>query len=124
MKFKLLATGQSPDHYTFDGETITAHQGGLQESVDLSALEQGDRFDGIEPEVLTLPGSQIIRDAYRDEHGELHVTLCQAAGNGHWRESLEYDASEYVPGRRYIRAIVNGELIEPTWPEEGEDNEA
>ena len=112
MKLKFLATGQGPDRYEFDGDKITAHQGELSEVIDLTELEHGDKFEGAEPETLTLPGSQIIRDAYRDEHGVLHVTLCQASPMlGHWRESEIIDSEDYISGHRYIRELVDGVLI-------------
>ena len=105
MKIKLLAVGQSPDHYSFDGDTITAHVGEVSESFDLSVLEHGDKFEGIEPEFLRLPGSQIIRAAHRDEHGEMHVTLAKTAGTGRWQESEWMDASEYDKDKTYILEV-------------------
>jgi hypothetical protein len=114
----------APDHYTIDGELITVHHKGQSETIDLSELEHGDKFEGVEPEVIDLDGGRIITDAYRDEHGELHVRLVQLMPlSGHWRESLEYDASEYVPGRQYIRELRNGVLVEPSWPEDEFEDE-
>lgn len=108
MKLKFLATAQSPSYYSFDGEVLTAHVGNQQESVDLSELEHGDKFGGIEPEVLILPGSQIIRDAYRDEQGDLHLALCQASWSGRWQESEWIDVDEYHPANIYIKKRVGG----------------
>ena len=107
MKLKFLATGQAPSVYSIQGEVITVGE----ESFDLSVLEHGDKFEGVEPETLDLPGSQVIRDAHRDDQGELHVTLCQQSPTmGHWRESEVMEAEDYVPGRVYIRQLVNGVL--------------
>lgn len=121
MKLKFLATGQAPDFYEFSGETITAHHGGVSESVDFSQLEHGDIFEGIEPESLTLPASQIIRAAHRDEDGILHVTLCQKVGAGDWTESIWIDVSEFVQGRQYVRRVLNGEPVENVYPAEEEE---
>jgi hypothetical protein len=76
MKLQFLATGNAPDSYEINGETVTAHNNEQSEIIDLSPIEEGGKFKGIELEVLDLPASQVIRDAYR-ENGELHVTLCQ-----------------------------------------------
>jgi len=103
MKIKFLSTGNSPDYYSFDGEIITAISGGQHEDFDLSVLEAGDKFEGVESVGLInkdgydIPGSQIIRNAYRDSAGELHVVLCQAVGPGHWGETEEMDVSNYDP---------------------------
>lgn len=121
MNLKFLATGQSPDFYTMDGEVITAHYQGETQALDFSQLETGDEFEGLETE-LPLPPQQIVRAAYRDDEGELHLTLCQASGNGDWTESQIIDATEYVQGRQYIRRVVNGEPVENVYPvEEPED---
>ena len=109
MKIKVLATGQGPDHYEFDGDKITAHQGELSEMIDLTELEHGDKFEGAEPEALTLPGSQIIRDAYRDSEGVLHVTLCEASPMmGNWTDSGWIAAEAYKAGKQNIRRVVDG----------------
>lgn len=78
MKIKLLATGQSPDYYTIDGETIIAHVGEQQEEIDLSDFPEEAKWEGAETEVLELRGSQIIRNVDRVD-GELEVILCQKA---------------------------------------------
>jgi hypothetical protein len=111
MKIKLLATGQSPTSYTFDGDIVTAHLGAATEEFDLTDLEHGDKFEGVEPDTLELPGSQIIRDAFRDEDGVLHVTLTEASGNGRWAESEWMDAEDYHPANTYIRIKVRDALV-------------
>lgn len=97
MKLKFKATGNAPTHYSVQGDIITAHHSEQSEDFDLSGLEAGDKFEGVEPDTLDLPGNQIIRDAYRDESGELHVTLCQQVGPGHWSESDWIDTADYDP---------------------------
>lgn len=114
MKIKFIPTGNSPDYYNFSGEEIMAYKDDEQESFDLSDLEKGDKFEGVgkqtenedgeinrEP-VLDMPGSQVIRDAHRDSDGELHITLCQAVGPGHWGESEEFDSNDYDPDTIYV----------------------
>ena len=66
--------------YKFDGETITAKyiengkvdaENSIQEDTfDLSVLEEGDRFEGIETDLPI----DVIVDAYRED-GELYVKL-------------------------------------------------
>ena len=66
--------------YEFDGETITAKyitngkvddENSIQEDTfDLSVLEEGDRFEGIETDLPI----DVIVDAYRED-GELYVKL-------------------------------------------------
>lgn len=116
MKITFLSTGNSPDYYSFDGEIITAYKDGQSESFDLSGFEEGDKFQGIgetnedgefQP-VLGMPGSQVIRDAYRDSVSELHVTLCQAVGPGHWGESAEFDSADYDPDAIHVPFNENG----------------
>ncbi len=97
MKLTMKSTGNSPEYYEFSGDTVTAHLDGQSESFDLSGLGSADQFQGVEPETLTLSPAHIIRDAYRDDSGELHVTLCQAVGPGDWGESQEFDSSDYAP---------------------------
>lgn len=96
------STGNAPEHYSFNGETVTAHRGDVSESFDLSSIETGDEFQGVSADTLDLSPAHIIRDAYRDESGELRVTLCQAVGPGHWGESAEMDASEYDPDAIHV----------------------
>lgn len=83
MKIKFLATGNAPP-YEINSETING--------LDLSELNHGDQF--IRNETTDGAG---IRDAYRDEHGQLWVTLKQAVGPGHWAEGDWIDASQYDP---------------------------
>lgn len=100
MKLLFIPTGNAPEFYQFDGETVYAHFGGVIESFDLSGLQTGDKFLGIaesNPLPQGLDVRQIIRDAYRDDSGELHLTLCQAVGPGHWVEGVEFDAAQYRP---------------------------
>jgi hypothetical protein len=113
MKLTIKSTGNSPDHYTFDGDTITAHSGDVSESFDLSALGSDDKFQGVEPETLDMNPAHIIRDAYRDDSGELHVTLCQAVGPGHWGKSDKFDSSEYDPDA--IHVPFNGAAAGAPW---------
>lgn len=122
MKLRFIATGQSPDFYTIEGEVITAHFQGASQALDFSALEAGDKFEGLES-TLDLPEQQIVRDAHRDSEGVLHLTLCQASGPGDWTESAVIDASEFVSGRKYIRKVVNGEPVENVYPAEDFDAE-
>lgn len=103
MKLVFISTNNSPDYYTFDGDAITAHYKGDSEAFDLSELETGGRFDGVEPDKLSLRHRQIIRDAHRDDDGELHVTLCQAVGPGHWGRSEEIDVSKYDPDAIHVK---------------------
>ena len=114
MKIKFLATGQSPDFYEFDGDKITARSGDSFEEFDLSSIEHGGKFEGVEVDTLPLAATQIIRDAFRDEHGELHVTLTEKSPmRGHWRESEWLDVEDYHPMNSHIRKKVGEELIGP-----------
>jgi hypothetical protein len=123
MRLKFLATAQSPDFYEFDAEKITARKGESFEEFDLSPLDHGDKFQGLEPDTLDLPPTQIIRDAFRDEHGELHVTLTQASPMmGNWRESEWMDAAEYVAGRVYIGELKGGVIHYKNYEVEDEQN--
>lgn len=97
MKIKVLPTGDSPEYYNFNGEVVTAYKDGLSEEFDLSLIQVGDKFEGVEPDTLELSGSQILRNVYRDENGELHADICQKVGPGHWEAGLEYDSADYVP---------------------------
>ncbi len=102
MKILFKSTGQSPNHYSFNGETITANQGDVSESFDLSTIQAGDKFQGVSVDTLDLNPTHIIRDAYRDSDGVLHVTLCQSVGPGNWGESQEFDASQYDPDAIHV----------------------
>jgi len=113
MKIQMKSTGNSPDHYIFDGDTITAHSGDVSESFDLSALGSGGKFQSVEPETLDMNPAHIIRDAYRDDSGELHLTLCQAVGPGNWGTSEVFDAAEYDP--EAIQVPFNGAAAGTPW---------
>ena len=114
MKLKFLATGQSPDYYEFDGEKITARSGDSFEEFDLSVIEHGGKFEVVEVDTLPLPATQIIRDAFRDEHGEIHVTLTEKSPmRGNWRESDWLDVEDYHPMNSHIRAKVGDDLVDP-----------
>lgn len=104
MKLQFLATAQAPDSYEIAVEEITAHKGEQSEEIDLSPIEEGGQFQGIELDTLELPASQVIRNAER-KNGELYVTLCQQAGSGHWRKSEWIDADDYDPEQIYIKRI-------------------
>lgn len=97
MKIKFLATGNAPTHYSFTGDVITAHRGVQPEDFDLSGLQHGDQFQGVSVDNLILSPGHVIRAAERDSNGELHVTLCQQVGPGHWKESGWMDAADYDP---------------------------
>ena len=99
MKIKFLATGVAPNVYEFDGEKIIID--GIE--YDLSVFEEGDVFEG---------ENNHIRDVQRID-GELYVTLCQKAREGHWRGIDEYiDSNDYNPDTLYIREISEDELLE------------
>lgn len=109
MKIKFLATGQAPDSYSFSNETINGF--------DLSPLQTNYVFSGNEE---TFQAG--IRDAYRDENGELHVTLMQRVlasqhpyAKAHWRESTtEINSSDYDPYVCYVVPTGVSNLIEGT----------
>ena len=95
MKIKFKATPSAPE-YDIQGETINGF--------DLSPLEHGGKFMGNEQ-----TKEAAIRDAYRDEQGELHVTLCQSViasqypnRRADWRDSVEIDADDYEQGKCYV----------------------
>lgn len=92
MKIKVLATAQSPDYYTFNGEVITAHLGGQSKSYDLSAVSEGDQVT-----VEDIGGVRAIREVKRTASGELEVKLTQAVGPGHWKEGDWISPAEYDP---------------------------
>lgn len=102
MKIKFLATGIAPNFYEFEGEKIKFNG----ETFDLSNFEEGDVFEGIEGEI------QGIRAVERID-GELHVTLCQKAPQGHWTGKDEYiDSTDYDPNNLYIREKTPEEIQE------------
>jgi len=102
MKITVIPTGNAPEYYSFEGETITAYKAYLGESFDLSTVETGGKFVEAEVDTLDLPAGQIIRDVTRDELGELHVTLCQRTGPGHWLTGAEFDATEYAADKSHV----------------------
>lgn len=107
MKIKFLATGMAPTHYSFNGEVVMAHHNGQSEDFDLSGLAEGDQFQGVGVDTLELAPGHVLRNAYRDSNGELHLTLCQQVGPGHWQEGVEFDVTEYDPAK--IQAIYNAD---------------
>ena len=101
MKVKFLATGTAPNVYEFDGEKIIID--GIE--YDLSVFEEDDVFEGVEGE------NNYIRDIKRID-GELYVTLCQKALEGHWRGIDEWiDSKDYNPSELYIKEISEEELL-------------
>lgn len=102
MKIKVLPTGNSPDYYRFVGETLTVFKDGESESFDLSVIQTGDQFQGLEPEVIDLNSAHIMRNVYRDSQGNLHVDICQSVGPGHWEVSDEFLSSSYNPEQVYV----------------------
>ena len=104
MKIKFLATAQAPE-YKINGEIING--------IDLSLLEEGDKFTGNEE-----TREAGIRDAYR-ENGDLYVVIKQVAGANrketHWRESDWIDAGDYDPESCYIKALHQTEKDEIVW---------
>lgn len=115
MKIKLLATGSAPTHYSFEGELVTAYYDGKSEVFDLSSIEFGDEFVDISVDELNLHGFHVIRDAYRDSVGELHITLCQQVGPGHWSESDEMDSTDYNPKSVYAVYDKNRQHADVPW---------
>ena len=103
MKITVIPTGTPVTHYAFSGETITAFCKGEQEDFDLSSLVASAEFQSISVDTLDTSHSQIIREAYRDDAGELHVTLCQGAGSGHWEASDVLDSASYNPDTVYVK---------------------
>jgi len=97
MKITILATGNAPTHYSFNRGIITAYYDGIAEDFDLSVIQPDNKFTGLSVDSLNLRASQIIRGAYRDESGELHVTICQQVGPGRWEAGPEIDAADYQP---------------------------
>jgi len=105
MKITVIPTGTPVTHYAFEGETITAFCKGEQEDFDLSSLVASAEFQSISVDTLDTSPSQIIRTAYRDEAGELHVTLCQGVGSGHWETGSEIDVTTYEPTQ--VQVVYN-----------------
>lgn len=97
MKIRFLATGIAPKQYEFKGETIVIDD----KTYDLSVFDEGDIFEWVEGDI------QSIRAVKRID-GELYVTLCQQAPQGHWRGIDEWiDSSEYDPDAMYIQQITS-----------------
>jgi hypothetical protein len=103
MKITVIPTGTPVTHYAFRGETITAFCKGEQEDFDLSSLVASTEFQSVSVDTLDASPSQIIRGAYRDEAGELHVTLCQGVASGHWEASELLDSASYKPDTVYVK---------------------
>jgi len=103
MKITVIPTGTPVTHYAFEGETITAFVNGEQEDFNLSSLVASAEFQSISVDTLATSPSQIIRKAYRDESGELHVTLLQGVGSGHWEASDVLDSASYNPDTVYVK---------------------
>ena len=103
MKITVIPTATPVTHYAFSGETITAHCKGEQEGFDLSSLVASAEFQSVVVDTLDTSANQIIREAYRDDAGELHVTLCQGVGSGHWEASDVIDSASYNPDTVYVK---------------------
>ncbi len=103
MKIRFLATGIAPEDYRFDGEKIWFGD----EWYDLSDIEEGDIFEGVEGDVQGIRAVERI-------NGELYVTLCQKAPPGHWTgKDMEYiDSKDYDPSNLYIRPKAEDEIKE------------
>lgn len=103
MKIKFLATGIAPNKYEFEGEKIFFNG----EIFDLSVFEEGDEFEGFDEGIIPA-----IREVKRID-GELYVTLCQEAPQGHWTGINEYiDSTDYDPNALYIREKTPEEIQE------------
>jgi hypothetical protein len=125
MKLHFLATGDAPERYSFDGDTITAEKNGVSEQFDLSTLQHGDPWPDVVVDDLPLSPGHVVRHAERDAQGELHVTLCQAVGSNDWTEQDGWiDASEYDPNTCYVRLVgikrvgVDVNDYEPQWSDQ------
>ena len=103
MKITVIPTGTPVTHYAFNGEIITAFCKGEQEDFDLSSLVASAEFQSVVVDTLDTSPSQIIRKAYRDASGEIHVTLCQGVGSGHWEASDVLDSASYNPDAVYVK---------------------
>jgi hypothetical protein len=115
MKITVIPTATAVTHYAFSGETITAFCKGEQEDFDLSSLVAGAEFQSVSADTLDAHPSQIIREAYRDEAGELHVTLCQGVGPGHWESSDVLDSASYKPDTVYVKLNMEKEFGGTPW---------
>ncbi len=109
-QLNVLATGQSPDYYTVNGEVITAHHGGVSEVYDLTAFPEDGVFQGATP----VNGVPAIRNVTR-ENGELNVTLCQQVGPGHWTESGWFDIAEYHPDKVHVQLTPHDSFAGRAW---------
>ena len=106
MYIKFKATGFGPKHYDINGEIING--------IDFSVFKHGDKFIGDDK-----TQNAGIRDAYRDEKGELHITLKQVVitsqlkgRKAHWREGSFIAASEYNPDKCYVVPTGVADLVE------------
>lgn len=100
MQIKFLATGEAPDYYEFEDEKVIFNN----QTFDLSAIEEGDQFQGIEADM------NAIREVERID-GELYVMLCQKAPRGHWTGIDEYiDSKDYDSQKLYIREKLPEEI--------------
>ena len=108
--YTLRGTNYNDDiAYEFDGETITAKyitNGKVDEenttetdTFDLSVLEEGDRFEGIETD---LPIDPIV-DAYRED-GELYVKLA-------WMPLKVADRLEKFGDKSYRVNVMEYEVV-------------
>ena len=122
MKIKFKATSNAPE-YDIKGEAINGF--------DLSPLEHGGEFVGNEK-----TKEAGIRDAYRDEQGELHATLKQSViasqypeRRADWRGGdAEIDADDYEQGKCYVKPtgvddLEEGKDYEIVWAEGRAENE-
>ena len=108
MKIIFKATSNAPE-YDIQEEKINGF--------DLSPIQSGSVFMGNEQ--TTEAG---IRDAYRDEQGELHVTLKQSViasqypeRSAHWRGgNNEIDSDDYEKGKCYVTPTGVDDLEEGT----------
>lgn len=99
MKLKFLAKGQPQPDYSISNSNVNG--------VNLSVFPEGGKFVGNE--------QTRAAGIYNVEHdGELVVTLgqhglayecCPVNGSHDWRESDLIDASDYIHGTCYIKAI-------------------
>lgn len=109
-QLNILATGQGPDYYTVNGETITAYHGGVSEAYDLSAFPEGGTFQSADP----VNGVPAIRHVERT-NGVLNVTLCQQVGPGHWSESGWFDAAQYDPDAVHVKRDTSKAFSGTPW---------
>jgi len=103
MKITMIPVGgNAPTHYSFNGDVLTAYYNGASESFDLSSLVYGASFEGFDIDVLELEPGFVMRGAYRDDLGELHLILCQRVSAGHWQQGEEFDSTAYIPEKSQV----------------------